>query len=62
MIDTSQYLGPCLPGFIPVSVKSNQLLINSIDHMAFAMPRYSALEAIVWYEKVFGMKRFQVNQ
>ncbi len=66
MIDTSQYSGFCLPGFIPVSIsekeRSNQSLINSIDHVAFAMPRHSALSTIIWYEKVFGMKRFTINQ
>jgi len=66
LIDISQYSGFCLPGFIPVSIlekeKSSQSLVNSIDHVAFAMPRNSALSSIVWYEKVFGMKRFTVNQ
>jgi 4-hydroxyphenylpyruvate dioxygenase-like putative hemolysin len=66
LIDTSQYSGCCLPGFLPVTIseqqESNQSLVNNIDHIAFAMPQHSALSTIVWYEKVFGMKQFIVNQ
>jgi 4-hydroxyphenylpyruvate dioxygenase-like putative hemolysin len=64
LIDTSQYSGSALPGFISVSGKSEsqQRLINGIDHIAFAMSRNSALSSVIWYEKVFGMKRFILNQ
>lgn len=62
MIDTSQYSGFCLPGFIPEKLGSSQRLVKGIDHVAFAMPRNSAIAAISWYEKIFGMKRFIINK
>jgi hypothetical protein len=63
LIDTSQYSGFCLPGFIQTSILEKQEpLINGIDHVAFAMTQHSALSTVVWYEKVLGMKRFTVNQ
>ncbi|UJR21201.1 hypothetical protein I4U23_024298 [Adineta vaga] len=66
LIDTSKYLGDVLPGFELLSLSreqdSNQLLINGIDHVAFAMPKQSALSSIHWYEKVLGMKRCTVNR
>ncbi|CAF4704260.1 unnamed protein product [Rotaria sp. Silwood1] len=66
LIDTSQYSGPSLPGFVQVSISEQnaftQSMINGIDHITFAMPKHSALASVAWYEKVFGMKRFTVNQ
>lgn len=63
LIDTSQYSGLSLPGFIPVSIlEEKQALINGIDHIAFALQQHSALSTVAWYEKVLGMKRFMVNQ
>ncbi|CAM4787906.1 unnamed protein product [Rotaria magnacalcarata] len=66
LIDTSQYSGSCLPGFTPVSIsRQNEftpLMIHGIDHIAFAVDKHSALSSIAWYEKIFGMKRFMVNQ
>ncbi|CAF2411176.1 unnamed protein product [Rotaria sp. Silwood2] len=66
LIDTSQYSGPCLPGFVPVSISEQRVLtqsmINGIDHVTFAMPKQSALSSVVWYEKILGMKRFIINQ
>jgi 4-hydroxyphenylpyruvate dioxygenase-like putative hemolysin len=37
-------------------------MVRGIDHIAFAMEKHSASSSIAWYEKVFGMKRFIVNQ
>ncbi|CAF1270700.1 unnamed protein product [Adineta steineri] len=66
LINTSEYSGSCLPGFVSISnsekQESNESLIDSIDHIAFAIPKNSALSAVIWYEKVLGMKRFKVNQ
>ena len=66
LIDASNYTGSVLPGFVIVPISneqnSNKLLINDIDHVAFAMQKNSALPSIHWYEKVFGMKRFIVNK
>jgi 4-hydroxyphenylpyruvate dioxygenase-like putative hemolysin len=66
LIDTSQYSGSSLPGFIPVLSseisESHQRLISGIDHIAFAMQKNSAFASVIWYEKVFGMKRFILNQ
>ena len=66
LIDTSHYSGSVLPGFVIVPASHGQnadkLLVNGMDHVAFAMPKNSALPSIHWYEKVFGMKRFVVNQ
>ena len=67
LIDLSKYDGPYLPGFQTVE-SSDRLfskenpIIDSIDHVAFAVSRNESLKAIDWYEKVFGMKRFFVNQ
>ncbi|CAF4946384.1 unnamed protein product, partial [Rotaria sp. Silwood1] len=68
IIDMSQYSGSYLPGFLPITIdssqeqKTNQNLLSTIDHVAFAMPRNSAKVAIEWYENVLGLKRFVINQ
>ena len=66
LIDTSQYAGPHLPGFVPTAILdrsvSRQAMIAGIDHVAFALPKHGAFSAVTWYETVLGMKRLVVNQ
>lgn len=62
LINVSDYSGECLPGFQTISSSKKDCLINDIDHVAFALSKDSSLNAIDWYKKVFGMKRFFVNQ
>lgn len=66
LIDESQYSGPFLPGFTPVSTAekkiSSQSVVQSIDHIAFAVEKQVGLSSVAWYEKVFDMKRSVVSR
>lgn len=66
LIDTSQYTGEHLPGFVPVLTliqpRVTPSIVRGIDHVAFAISHNEALSTIQWYKTVLGMKRFVTNR
>jgi 4-hydroxyphenylpyruvate dioxygenase len=69
IIDTSNYSGPYLPGFTPVTIplhhhqqQPNEGIMSIIDHVAIAVPRGFAHDTMAWYERVLGMARFAINR
>ncbi|KAF8786009.1 4-hydroxyphenylpyruvate dioxygenase-like protein [Argiope bruennichi] len=63
LINTDQYNGEFLPGFdiIDQCDSSNDLKIYGIDHVTFACYSGNSIQVIDFYEKCFGMNRFQIS-
>ena len=69
IIDMANYSGPFLPGFTPVALPSSHQkrpssegMINSVDHVAFAVPSGQAHATMLWYQRVLGLTRLAINR
>lgn len=73
LIDKQNYRGHFLPGFIAVTTQEEEIrerkkgggkeksFFTNFDHVTFAVNLGTSTNVLQWYEKCFGMKRFNVN-
>lgn len=64
LLDTSQYKGDFLPGFISETdtCMDDNSHVTHFDHVTLACHEGRINEAMKWYESCLGMKRFLINR
>lgn len=68
LIERRNYRGRFLPGFISKSdceiadEKEKSFLYTNFDHVTFAVYSGTSTSVIRWYERCFGMSRFNINR